>query len=294
MDSLEKLFLSCLVLFGMFILFLFGLYFDLGDMLAATFRHDEKNATGVGVTDNLIQQMEARARPREVMPTALDLPRASGADAGGSLEEMLRASAHYAGNHCVAPLTGKQLTAIKRAQLQQAGVQREEVLELESLGADRDDALRAVREAKRLASEKRFVEASKLLAEAVAQTNPKNLLALKELLGLEVQVTLDAKQVDKAREAARKLYETLDRILIVRSLEGAQPGMDQELAQLRAEKDRLDSLYADMQKRLEETGSPTGMTATEKTQIKESFTKSRNEGKMSEEEYQRAIKELES
>ena len=293
MDSLEKLFLSCLVLFGMFILFLFGLYFDLGDMLASQFHRDEKNATGVGITENLIAQMEAHARPHEIMPTNLDVPVAGGVEDHSSADEMTKA-AMRAAHRGVQPLSGKQLTTLKRANLMNAGVQREEVLEMESLAVDRDEANRLTQEATRLAGEQRFAEAAKRLGEGIAQVNPKNFLVLRDLLALQMQCYLDGKQVDKARDTARKLYDTLDRIVMVRQLEGSTPQLEQEIALLKGEKERLDALYAELQKRMEETGSPTGTTAAEKATIRESFNKARNEGKMTEEDYQRALRALES
>lgn len=293
MDSLEKLFLSCLVLFGMFILFLFGLYFDLGDMLASQFHRDERAGTGVGITDNLIRQMEDRARPHEVMPTHLDLPTFGGADDNRGAEEMARAALRYNGA-VIPPISGKTLTALKRANLQAQGITREEVLDLESLGDDREESSRVVHEVTRLCGEKRYAEAEKLLADQIAKENPKNLLVLRDLLNLQVQVYLDGKQVDKAREAARKMYETLDRIIAIRTIEGPRPELQQELTYLKGEKERLDKVYQDLQKRMEETGSPTGLTASEKAQMKEAFTRTRNEGKMTEDEYRKALKELES
>lgn len=292
MDSLEKLFLSCLVLFGMFILFLFGLYFDLGDMLASTFHRDERAATDIGITDRLIEKMEEHARPREIMPMHLDIPRfASQDDTSG--DETARLAMRALG-YAVAPMNGKQIMQLKRASMLASGVQREEVLDMESLAADREEPSRVMREAQRLAGEKRFVEAAKVLQDAIGQTNPKNLLVLRDYLALQVQVYLDGRQVDKAKESARKLYEMLDRVMAIRTLEGRTPQLEHEIAMLKTEKERLDSLYQDLQKRAEETGSPVGLTATEKGQMKEAMTRARQSGSMSEEEYQRAIKELES
>lgn len=291
MDSLEKLFLSCLVLFGMFILFLFGLYFDLGDMLASSFHRDEHAATDIGVTDRLIEKMEERNRPREIMPTHLDIPRFASLDERSG-DETARQAMRALGR-VMAPMSGKQIIQLKRQSMLASGVQREEVIEMESLAADREELSKVMREAHRLAGEKRFAEAAKALQDAMGQTNPKNLLVLRDYLGLQVQVYLDGRQVDKAKESARKLYEMLDRIVAIRTLEGRTPQIEHEIAMLKSEKDRLDSLYQDLQKRVEETGNPVGLTAVEKGQMKEAMTRARQSGTMSEEEYQRAIKELE-
>lgn len=51
MGQLERLFLGSLVLTGLFILFLFGLYFDIGDMVAGTFKG---NRVGFGQDQKLI------------------------------------------------------------------------------------------------------------------------------------------------------------------------------------------------------------------------------------------------
>lgn len=293
MDSLEKLFLSCLVLFGMFILFLFGLYFDLGDMLASTFHRDERSATGVGITDRLIDKMEEHARVREIMPGHLEIPRFASMDDSMGAEEMAKSAMRALGRGNP-PMTGEMIMKLKRASLVASGVQREEVLEMETLAADREASSKVMREATRLAGEKRFAEAANKLQEAIGQTSPKNILVLRDYLNLQVQLYLDAKQVDKAKEAARKLYEVLDRIVAVRTLDGPRPELEGEIALLKTEKERLDSLYQDLQKRMEETGSPVGLTATEKAQIKDAMTRARSAGNMTEEEYQRAIKELES
>lgn len=292
MDSLEKLFLSCLVLFGMFILFLFGLYFDLGDMLASSFHRDEHAATDIGMTDRLIEKMEAANRPREIMPTHLDIPRFAGGDDSSS-DEIARQAARALGR-AVAPMNGKQIMQLKRASLMASGIQREEVLEMESLAADREEPSRVMRDARRLAGEKRYAEAARVLQDGIGAANPKNFLVLRDYLGLQVQVYLDGRQVDKAKESARRLYEMLDRIMAIRTLEGKTPELEREIAMIKGEKDRLDSLYQDLQKRAEETGSPIGITAAEKVQMKEAMTRARQSGNMSEEEYQRALKELES
>lgn len=292
MDSLEKLFLSCLTLFGMFILFLFGLYFDLGDMLASSLHRDERNATGVGITDRLIEKMEEHARPREIMPTMLDIPRGNGGyDSGG--DETAKQAMRALGR-TQAPISGKMVQNMKRAALMASGVQREEIIEMEALGADREESSRIVNEARSLMGQKRFADAARMLGEAMQQTNPKNLIALREYMQLQVQAYLDNRQVDKAKEAARKLYEMLDRMLAIRALEGRTPAIEHEMAMLKGEKDRLDALYQDLQKRMEETGSPVGLTPAEKTQMREAMTRARQSGSMSEAEYQRAMKELES
>lgn len=293
MDSLEKLFLTCLTLFGMFILFLFGLYFDLGEMLASTITRDERNATGIGMNAEQVDGAEARGTPRELMPTALSIP------GGGSMGDLQdRAEAEHAllrslGRTFTKP-TSKQVMGTRRAELVRQGVTREEVLELEALAADYEEPHRILIEARRLADQKHLAESLKLLTEALAITNPKNLLAQRDYLQLMVQLELDLKNVEGAKETARRLYDTLDRIVMIRNLEGGRPEFEVEAQRLRAEKERLDHLYQDLQKRAEETGSPLGLTSKEKADIRDAMTKARNEGKMTEEEYQRSLKELES
>jgi hypothetical protein len=292
MDSLEKLFLTCLTLFGMFILFLFGLYFDLGEMLASTIARDDHNATGIGMNATMVDGAEARGTPRELMPTALNIPGGS----SGDLQD--REEAEYAllrsiGRTYTKP-TSKQIMGSRRAELMRQGVAREEVLELEALAADDEEPRRILLEARRLADQKHLAEALKLLTEALAVTNPKNLLAQREYMQLMVQLQLDLKNVEGAKETARRLYDTLDRVVMIRNLEGGKPEFEAERERLRAEKERLDHLYQDLQKRTDETGSPMGLTAKEKADIRDAMTKARGEGKMSEEEYQRALKELES
>lgn len=296
MDSLEKLFVSCLVLFGLFILFLFGLYFDLGDIVAGMLHRDEKGATGVGLTDELIRQMEWKARPREVMPTHLidsaDLQNFSGADDASMEYSVMHA-------YCGLPraMTGREKVQVRRKQLVQQGFTREEFLEMESLGEDRDEFQRTIIEVDQLAAGKHYAEAAKLLGTTIEQANPKNLLLLRDGLRYQMQLFLDAKQFDRAKETSRRLYDVLDRILTIKGVaypEDQRQGLDKTLAELKAEKARLDEIYQDFQKRTAETGSPTGITADEKAQMKEALTKARQEGKITDEEYKRTVKELES
>lgn len=289
MDSLEKLFLSCLVLFGMFILFLFGLYFDLGDMLASSLHRDERAATGVGITDHLIEKMEEKSRPREIMPTVLDLPRGGGSSDG---EEMAKQAMRALGRS-TPPMSVKTIKQLKRASLMGQGVTNEQILEMEELGSDREEPSRVNREVLRYAQQKEYGKAAAELQNAINRTDPKNLMALREYYGLQVQLYLDNKEVEKAKESARKLYELLDKMMAIRSLGGTTPAMEQEIARIKTEKERLDGIYQELQKRMEETGSPMGLTAAEKTQMKEAMTRARQSGSMSEEEYRRAIKELE-
>jgi hypothetical protein len=294
METLEKLFLSFLTLFGMFILFLFGLYFDLGEMLASNFHREERQNTGSGVTDHLIDGAEERGRTKEIMPTALQAPGAVTSDDSLDINEMMKASMRY-NNRTLPPPTTKELMGTKRAQLVAQGVTREEVLELEALGVDCEDRNVKLAEARRAAAEKRWDDAARILGEGIANTNPKNLLALRDYHQFLVQLYYDAKQIDKGREAARKLWDILDRIIMIRGLDNARPDyIQKEQAQLKAEKERLDLLYQEMEKRQAETGSPVGLTAAEKSQIKEAITKAHTEGKMSDDEYQRALRDLES
>lgn len=292
MDSLEKLFLSCLTLFGMFILFLFGLYFDIGEMLASTIQRDDRTATGIAMNASMIDGAEERGRPRELMPTALAIPNAG----GGDLQD--RAEAEYAVLRrlgvAYTKATAKQMVTTRRAELQSQGVTREEVLELESLAADYEEPSRILSDARRLAEQKRFAEAAKTLTDALAATHAKNLLVQRDYLNLLVQMQLELKQIDQAKESARRQYEVLERIVMIRNLESGHAGLQAEAERLRAEKERLDHFYQDLQKRTEETGSPMGLTPKEKADIRDAITKAKSEGKMSEEEYQRALKELEN
>ena len=116
MDSLEKLFLSCLVLFGMFILFLFGLYFDLGEILASSFRHDERAATGIGITAHIIEGIETRNIPKEIMPTSLTIPSFLSLDDRINADETAKAAMRYMGR-ATPPMSGKMIGQLKRAQL---------------------------------------------------------------------------------------------------------------------------------------------------------------------------------
>jgi hypothetical protein len=296
MDSLEKLFVSCLVLFGLFILFLFGLYFDLGDMVTASLSRGELAATSIGHTHDLISEMEWRARPREILPTALGSSHPRGGEVfdGAEMERsVLKANRRTPGT-----ITGKDMVAWKRKQLVRAGVASEALLDMEALAEDRDEYRRVMAEVDRLTADRRPAEAARVLAEAVGQHDPKNVIVLKDYLTRLVQLHLEARQVEKAKEVSRRLYESLDKILAIRHTtagEGVEKSaVEEEIASLNDQKQRLDQTYQDLERRTRETGTPLGLTSVEKGQIRDAVTRAYREGKLPEDEYRKTLKELES
>jgi hypothetical protein len=76
--QLERLFLGSMLLVGLLILFLFGLYFDIGDMVAGTFKG---NAVGFGQDQAMITRRR-RASYKEKKP-ARSAPRLHHSGAGG-------------------------------------------------------------------------------------------------------------------------------------------------------------------------------------------------------------------
>lgn len=291
-DSLEKLFVSCLVLFGLFILFLFGLYFDLGEILASSFRQDEKAATGVGQTEELIRRMERAAMPKEIQPTKLATPQGGGQ---GPSPETERAILR---RYCkIAPIpNGADLAAIRRRQLIKAGFARDDFIEMEALAEDRDEFRRVMSDIQRLMFEKRWPDAIRRTQEALAALQPANHLLRKEYQGLLVQLYLESRQLDRAMDAAKQLNDTIERVTMIRSAsakESNRAEADQQIATLKEEKARIEEMFQDLQKRQAENGTPFGLTASEKNGIRDAITKARKENKITEEEYRRTLKELE-
>ena len=296
MDSLEKLFISCLTLFGLFILFLFGLYFDLGDILAGMLKKGDAASTGIATSDYQMRLMEWQGRKREIMPMSLMDP-AKGVldmrddDPNSVLGAILTNSGYYR------PITTKDRMEMRRQELHRQGCVRQDYVEMEALACDREEFDKVMVQARQLAADKQYNAAIGLIQRALDQTDPKNLYVLKDYTSFLLQLQTDGRQIDKAEETAKKLYELLDRILMIQRT-GVGPGRQDEIAaiqtRIKGEKDRLGDYFAEVKKRTAATGSATGLYPEEKEDVKATLRKLKDSGQITEADYQRSLKMLEA
>lgn len=284
MYPLEKLFVTCLIMFGLLILFMFGLYFDLGELVEGWWRRDEPYATGVGQAARMVEEMERLAVPAPVEPRPelrAQLPALP--------PDVVAAAAGMP-----APLSGKDWVEIKRAQLKARGHTHPDYIEMIALAEDREDIEEVFKRVSHLLSEGRPHQALRLLQDALGSVDPKNLMAQRDVWAHIVSISLEAKDLKKAREGAYELYGLLERITALSSVAQAQSQEDlsRSIATIKLQKERLEEAFADIERRMRETGTPGGLTAAEKDEVREALKKARQEGKISSEEHDRVLKEL--
>jgi len=291
MHTLERLFVFLVVIFGMFILFLFGLYFDFGDQFKAVFALEEP-ATRGGEGARMMDRMYQMGRRR--LEDLADLgSRGSGTNDQVQVTLSRDQENRLSGQDQV--LDGKDKAFIIRAQLKARGYTRDEFLEMEALGADRTEYSRTLKEVRVMVGLDQRQEAISLLEGALGQVSPRNYLVRQDLMAYLVRLYYEEQDLEKAKERSTELYQLIDRIITVRKLALAQkdsPTIRSQIDQLTEEKNRLDVLHRYVKDRVEKTGTIGGMTDDERGVVLKTLDQALKNGKLSQVEYEQTVTNL--
>ena len=296
MGYLEKIFLGTMVLFALGIFFIFALYFDVGDMFSGSL--DRRGAISRGAAvDRIIDGIETRVRRSGPKKKRVLTSRAASAAPRFST----RGSAIKQRYEKLFPRKIKKGAARVeqyRRFLRGQGFSNNEFIEMEALAQNKTVVKRYIPMVQQFIADGDFEEAIKLLEKALQEINPKNLKVKAILLDKLTQVKMMNNDLDGAQQASDEMFSNNQRIIEIKAATKlADNSKFQE--ELGKERERLSNsrsaqreFFADLNKRKLATGRWDGYLMEERAQIKASIMSARSAGKMSQQEYDDILKQL--
>lgn len=300
MGYLEKVFLGTLLLFALLIIFMFGLYFDVGSMLQASARKMD-SAGAHGGFERSTAQVERQAVKAEItVKDTLSTPFArrpvalSGVSAGDANFVAIFAQCNQAAPNP----TVEQLGDKKRKELASKGFSSE-YIEMEVRGDDDKAVYDSCEQIDALIAKRSFDEAERLLLEQIGALDPRDLMNLQRLRMKLQQVYFESEQLDKYREVMKSVFETEEKIL---SIQAASPliedkriadGLKKEQEALQSKKAEFDPWFDHIQKQAQETGSVHKLPETMKAEIKAGLLREKEAGRITPQDLQDALSQLE-
>jgi len=296
MSYLEKLFLGTMALFALAMLFMFGLYFDIGDMFRGGLDQAGQLTRGAAV-DRVIDSLERAAR----RAPAVAKRREDGRPVRNT-PTFVCASRTIADRY-------KRLFGAKpeRMELKVAGHKKfllsqgftnEEFIEMEALAQDREAADRALREVNTLMVKGNAKGAAAALERALTELDPKNHVIRSEILQKLLKLYLAQNELEKAKHLMREMIGLQEKILLVRSNSklmskpGYRQGVETGLDVVRKQMTGIDSAFDDLERRKQETGRWDGYTAEERSNAKASLLEARSAGEITQQEFDEGLAEL--
>ncbi|MBI4872227.1 MAG: hypothetical protein HY814_11745 [Candidatus Riflebacteria bacterium] len=302
MGYLEKVFLSTLLLFALVIIFLFGLYFDLGSMLQGTVQRTG-DASTQGSFDRGAAQLERASMAKEVtikdrlsVPFAGPRPVATpGISAGDANFAAL--FARYNQGKLPPPLD--ELQDRRRKELASKGF-TQEYIEMEVRAMEDKPVMDSCMQIDKLMEEGKVEEAEQMLLEAIAGVDPRDLMTLQRYRMKLQQVYFDSNQLDKYKTLMKQVFETEEKIL---TLQASSPlmedkriaeGIRKEQEGLEQKKAEFDPWFDGVSKMAQETGSPHKMTDSMRAQVKAGLLREQEAGRISQKDLQDSLAQLEA
>ncbi|MBI4870826.1 MAG: hypothetical protein HY814_04585 [Candidatus Riflebacteria bacterium] len=267
MAYLERLFLGTMVAFMVIVVFFFGMYFDLYEMLAGGARASEP-LLSAGEFAYTRAAMERVARPVEIVSRSYgnsDFHVPASAEELAQMYDFRRPR-----------LPAREVVSWWRERLKGQGMPEGDLLEMEALGHDRESYGETMARVLPLMQSKDYVTASEFLEEAVRTADPRNLYVLRDLLARLVEAYHMMGEKAGAERAARQLSEVAEKILVIR----AKCTSSTELTQAAAEVAQ------------ERQGTAKGIEDATKSELKARLLKAFEEGKISRAEMDGMLEQL--
>ena len=296
MGYLEKIFLGTMVLFALGIFFIFALYFDVGDMFTGSL--DRRGAISRGAAvDRIIDGIETRTRragpkKKRVLSSraACAAPRFS--TKGGAIKQRYEK---------LFPRKIKQGAARVdqyRRFLRGQGFSNNDFIEMEALAQNKTVVKRYIPIVNQFVADGEFGEAIKILEKALREINPKNLKVKSILLDKLTQVRMMNNDLDGAQQASDEMFSNNQRIIELKAATKLaentkfQEELGKERERLSASRDAQKEFFADLNKRKLATGRWDGYLMEERAQVKANIMSARSAGKMTQQEYDDILKQL--
>lgn len=274
MGYLERIFLGTMALFFFFILFLFGLYFDLENVWRGGVQAEEP-AFALGEWVHTREAIERAARPMEVFSRSFGNSSFGVPASEGELLDLF--------DFLPPEGTREETLAFWRRTLLAQGVPEGPALELEVLGHDRELYTLYVLRLEEALRDDDLELAEAILEEALRAVDRKNLYVQRDLLYRQVEVRARLGRMEEASASARRLQTVLARILEIRLEARSDAEVILALDQLRQGEDKLDTPFVTNAREVE----------ARKTELKARLLRAREEGQVSESDTRAILERIE-
>lgn len=297
MGYLEKIFLGCMALFALFILFIFGLYFDLGEMFRGGMDRSGTLTRGAAV-DRVVDRLETVARSAPAVEERARSGRRSLRSAPSFPSTRTAVRARW--ERIFKPPTPSLADRVEKHRrfLVKQGFVSKDFIEMEALAQNRTVPDRVIPRVRRLLADGDFEGATAALEQALTEVEPANLKIRQELIAQLAEIQFMAGDLEGAQKYTALNNDALGRILDVQSRselmknERGREQVDRSKRLLEERRAGMEKAFEELRKRKAETGAIDGFRAEEKTQLKVALRKAADEGKLSREEYQEVVEGL--
>ena len=285
MDYLEKLFLFTLALSFLTMAFMFGLYFDLGDMI--TGKVSGGTAFRAAMAESAVALLEYGARiasdggGESARAVFVDNNEDYGMPAtmGGFVEGHGK------------PVERRVVVDLKRAELKRLGFTHKGFIEMEALNKNRKPYIKTMADVDHYLSAQQYELAIEAIRNTIDSTAKGNLYVLRDLWARLINIYYRAKQFDEARTASYNYVDFEERIL--RNREGASiPVHQSEWKRLQELRASIEPYY---QKLKAGGGPPTipsgqakqGMSRAEMAEARQNLLDSYKRGEITRDEFEK-------
>lgn len=298
MNYFEKLFLSTTLLFGIVMAFLFGLYFDIGDMFSSSLNKGGISTRG-GSVDRLVERLDRKRRTRKV---AGDGSCTFGHVARvGTSSSMNKADIANRYNRFFKSQVKEGFERVEqyKAYLLKQGFSNPEYIEMKALAQDRTVLKKCMPVSRRLSASGDLEEAIAVLEDALSQLPLNDSEQRIKITQKIIQLCLRGGSLDKARKYTEIQIDLESRIL---RLEGQSKLMEKKhfarkvqanMGELEKKRAAVGTMFAALEKRKRETGKINGLLPDEKIAYKAEALGLKSKGEISNEVYTSMLKSLE-
>ncbi len=299
MGYLEKVFLGSLLLFALIILFMFGLYFDLGSMLQGSLRKGS-SSTGARGYGSSLERLERESVDPEIRVRRTSAP--SYVTRAAVSYDTQAAEANFAAIYARVstvqpPPTLEERQEFKRKQLRDKGY-GDPYIEMELGRMNKRPVEEAHDRADELMKQGLYDDAEAMLLELMSELEPGDLMTMQRYNMKLQEVYFESGQLDKYRSRMQEIFALEERIL---ALQAASPDMNdkwdseavklrqQELAQKRSE---FGGWFQEYSAYAQETGGKAQLTDSMRSRVKAELLRGKEAGKVSPEDLASALAEL--
>ena len=285
MDYLEKLFLFTLALSFLTMAFMFGLYFDLGDMITGNVSGGTAFRAAMAESAVALLEYGARLAGNEGSSSG----RAVFVDANEDYGMPASIGGFVEGHGKT--IERREVVDLKRAELKRLGFTHAGFVEMEALNKDRTLYLKTMENVDHYLGAKQFSLAIDAIRGAIGSTPKANLYVLRDFWARLINIYYRAKMFDEAREASYKYVAYEESIL--RNREGASiPVHHTEWKRLQELKSSIEPYYQKLksgggQEQPAATTSSSRMTAAEQTEARQQLLESYKRGEITREEFEK-------
>lgn len=298
MNYFEKLFLSTTLLFGIAIVFLLGLYFDLGDMFSSSIGKGGFVTRGTAI-DRLVDSLDKtrRSTKRIISDGSASfghIPRVGGSFPMSKSDISGRYKGYFK-NHIK---EGEERVEQYKEFLRKQGFENKEFIEMKSLAQDKTVMRKHLPVSRRLSAAGEFEEAVFVLEEALAELHEEDHEQRRMIISKIVELCLRGGLMDKAHDFTSKQIELEAKILTIESnsmlmeKKSYSSKVNADLLTVERKRREVDAAFASMKKRQQETGKYDGLFTEEKIALKAEALGLKSKGEISNELYKKMLSSI--